>query len=567
MECVRCRLLLMISLLAVVTVIGPGRQLKAADLVRTILLSGMPATGLKSGVTISSSGVPVINSSGETVFSTTVEGPSVDSDNDSVLYFSHRDSSLGVVAREGELADGLDGARWGRLSGVFSFYYGGSALNKSGQFAFAADLTGPNVDPTNDEVLMRASRDMSLTVLAREGDPVPGLPPGTEFGDSFAAPSLNNRGEVATRFILRAASSGLVRSAVATVDGGRSFDIVSQSGAEAPGIEGAVHWRSFAGATSLTDSGRTGFFGYLDLQDHGVTLNSDVTLYVSESNRSPRLVVREGHPVSDLDAEVTFHRPHDLRLNDSGETAFSTYLDGPGVSRANDLALFRASPSGEHSLIAREGDSAPGFDGDVVITSPEHPVINQTGAIAFSSRVWGPNIDYTNDDAVFIEEDGSVQLIVKEGDLIHEGSPSFYFGFPKPTSDSAVLNAEGQLAFSGFVKPSPRSGTYYESILAHDKNGELRIVARVGGLLNVSDNPMQPDMREIEDLSFTVDSGNQDGRSTGFNDAGQLAFSAAFTDGTTGVFVSSAPTVPEPAALSIVAALGLSVPLVRVRSR
>jgi len=40
--------------------------------------------------------------------------------------------------------------------------------------------------------------------------------------------------------------------------------------------------------------------------------------------------------------------------------------------------------------------------------------------------------------------------------------------------------------------------------------------------------------------------GNQDGLASAFNEYGQLAFSAVFTDGSRGVFVTNAVAVPEP---------------------
>lgn len=39
-------------------------------------------------------------------------------------------------------------------------------------------------------------------------------------------------------------------------------------------------------------------------------------------------------------------------------------------------------------------------------------------------------------------------------------------------------------------------------------------------------------------MGFVGGSGNQDGRSSGFNDLGQLVFSAIFSDGSSGIFVS-----------------------------
>jgi hypothetical protein len=54
------------------------------------------------------------------------------------------------------------------------------------------------------------------------------------------------------------------------------------------------------------------------------------------------------------------------------------------------------------------------------------------------------------------------------------------------------------------------------------------------------------DHRQIASLSFVSESGGEDGRGRGLNDFGQVVFHATFTDGSSGIFVSNALTVPEP---------------------
>ena len=49
---------------------------------------------------------------------------------------------------------------------------------------------------------------------------------------------------------------------------------------------------------------------------------------------------------------------------------------------------------------------------------------------------------------------------------------------------------------------------------------------------------------------------NSGDRSSGFNNLGQLAFRAYFTDGTGGIFVSNRVAIPEPSTLAL-AALGV----------
>lgn len=76
------------------------------------------------------------------------------------------------------------------------------------------------------------------------------------------------------------------------------------------------------------------------------------------------------------------------------------------------------------------------------------------------------------------------------------------------------------------------------------------------------------ELRTISDLKFgffPLSSGNEDGRRSGFNDRGQLAFLAKFTDGTSGVFVADLGVVPEPASAVLLMAAAMYVLLFRFR--
>ena len=54
------------------------------------------------------------------------------------------------------------------------------------------------------------------------------------------------------------------------------------------------------------------------------------------------------------------------------------------------------------------------------------------------------------------------------------------------------------------------------------------------------------DFRTVNSLGFTANTGNGDGRPSGFNDLGQLGFFASFTDGSQGIFVSNLVAIPDP---------------------
>ena len=72
-------------------------------------------------------------------------------------------------------------------------------------------------------------------------------------------------------------------------------------------------------------------------------------------------------------------------------------------------------------------------------------------------------------------------------------------------------------------------------------------IARTGELFDVNDDPLVDDLREITSLGFFANIGDGNGGASPFNDRGQVAFQAAFIDGTSGVFISNlVATLPEP---------------------
>jgi hypothetical protein len=109
------------------------------------------------------------------------------------------------------------------------------------------------------------------------------------------------------------------------------------------------------------------------------------------------------------------------------------------------------------------------------------------------------------------------------------------------------LNGAGQIAFAAkLTHPGVNLRNDY-GIWAESIDGELTLIVRTGELLEVAPG----DFRTIDRFQFIGSSGNQDGRNSLFNERGQLAFGATFTDGTSGIFVSNAVAIPEPAALGL----------------
>jgi hypothetical protein len=118
--------------------------------------------------------------------------------------------------------------------------------------------------------------------------------------------------------------------------------------------------------------------------------------------------------------------------------------------------------------------------------------------------------------------------------------------------DSLSINDRGQVAFLGGLQVGVGGVTEDDDlgIWAEDIAGVLQLVIRTGSELEVAPN----DFRLLTGLELL---GASTKVGSGFNDFGQLAFIAKFSDGSSGIFISNHVAVPEPATLllAMVAAL------------
>jgi hypothetical protein len=101
---------------------------------------------------------------------------------------------------------------------------------------------------------------------------------------------------------------------------------------------------------------------------------------------------------------------------------------------------------------------------------------------------------------------------------------------------SPTINANGQIAFISELRGTGVTTANNTALFAQDADGTLQLIAREGNSIDVNDGP-GVDLRTVAQLGFWSDGGGEDGQRTGLNDAGQLVFSAFFTDSTAGVFV------------------------------
>ncbi len=236
------------------------------------------------------------------------------------------------------------------------------------------------------------------------------------------------------------------------------------------------------------------------------------------------------------------------------------------MDRTNDSGIWSEGGGSGLVLVARSGNEAPGTPEGVYFhfISGATPALNNAGQTAFSGGLTGTRVDGSNDRGLWSEGGGSgLALVTRSGNQAPGTPEGVHFRF---FSGATALNNAGQTAFKGSLTGTEVDGLNDFGIWAENLQGVLTLIARTGDLLNVDDG-LGTDFRTISSLSFVGGTGNGDGRSSAFNDMGQLAFRADFTDGSSGMFVSNLVAVPEPTALLLAVAGLLNMSATRRRQQ
>ncbi|MEM6853104.1 MAG: choice-of-anchor tandem repeat NxxGxxAF-containing protein [Planctomycetota bacterium] len=381
------------------------------------------------------------------------------------------------IALTGQQAPGAE-------DGVVYAELGAATLNRAGDVAFRATLTGPaDADPRLAVFGPPSGNGSGLTLLAREGDPVPGAADGSVFG-RFQS-ELNNPvlldsfGQVAFYSRLRNASgaddpttgpNAILRSRLDT-----GLMPAVRPGDEVPGVGGGLIFDSFLGFLTLNDSGLLQYVARVN--GPGVLQENDQVVLRHPLNGVGEIVVREDGPVPGSDGTArlgggamdsnTFGFP---RINATGDIVIETRLRDGGDSSidfTNDSVILgpTAGPGSELGVLFREGDPVPGVPGAAFnrLFLPSLYANSDLVLLEQMRSLPGVATDETLDEAIFRVMAGnpnSIELLVREGedapdiggDVVLGGE---LFEFSGTALGDVVSNAAGDLAFrSALSSPS-----------------------------------------------------------------------------------------------------------------
>ena len=239
---------------------------------------------------------------------------------------------------------------------------------------------------------------------------------------SFEAPLLNTAGQVAFQGSLIGSGVNASNNIGIWSDG----SLIARTGFAAPGAGSGASFASFSGL-QLNAAGQVAYEG--KLVGSSVTAANDTGIW-----RNNALLVRTGHAAPGAGAGVTFSDLLGYQLNAAGQVAFKGVLTGPGVSESNSAGIWRGS-----TLIARQGDDAPGPGFVVSFKSIGTPVVNAAGQVAFQSSLTGPSVTFFNSRGIWRDS----TLIARRGNR----APGTDSGVGFMSFTAQQLNDAGQVAF------------------------------------------------------------------------------------------------------------------------
>ena len=506
---------------------------------RTVAVSGQIAPISSGDVTFVRFDVPAIDGNGGTAFLADLAGDGARGPHDTGV-FSETQGKLDVIARHGEQAFGLaEGVLLDRFS-LFNY-------SATGNTTFHATLSGGEVADGNDTSLWVESQT-GLALLARAGDAIPGADSATEYAAFFTRPAINDTGQVVFFPELRESPTSLLTSGLVAPSASGPLTLVAKAGDLAPGTDGNAVFleqgfeNPFSSRTVVDSTGGTILLGFVDGEN--VTEATNAGLWVRGDDGDLQLLVRNGDHAPGTSPARNFLSFAQLpRINAVGEVAFTAFLTREDDSdELFNVGIWRGSTD-DLELVARTNDSAPIYDPGIRFGDLSLPNINDRGDVSFQAVLAGDSVTSLSELSLWSKPfgaDGEIRLVARAGDH----APGTALDVEFRAFSTHVLNAAGHLAFMAVVggpDVSTPNGNI-SGIWAEDVTGNLMLIARDGDTLEVAPG----DVRTITSLAFQANTGNSDGQPSGFNDNGMVAFRARFADGSSGVFVSSIATLPEP---------------------
>jgi len=372
-----------------------------------------------------------------------------------------------------------------------------------------------------------------------------------EICGCYSSPAINNNGVVAFE--------STIKGTVSLPYYGGDVIFIGSGGAITP--ISPLYIASYGGESGLAGE----YLGSFDINDRNTVVFWEIT-GSPRQGYPPQEIFTVNNGVSTVIAETADHLGifGDIAINNNDTVPFISFYKYNDGTNGYSYGLF-TSNSGTRTLI---GDGRSPFREDLYTFSQIKFAINNQDTVVFTA-----DLD-TGDSGIFTSNGNTLTTITKTS-----GPYSFYkFGTPAINDEGAVafkapLDAGGYGVFtsdSGVITTvadtqGPFSG--FENIALNNEGTVAFTASLKGGGEGIftGADPISDKVIALGDQLFGSTVSSLSFSYKGFNNAGQIAFAAGFTDGTTGIFradpeLKPAKSVPEPASvlgLLAVGALGI----------
>lgn len=291
------------------------------------------------------------------------------------------------------------------------------------------------------------------------------------------------------------------------------FRTVALTGQVAPDTESGVTFSSFGNFVSsdfeplINDSGQVSITSHLQC----LCLATGNSGIFSEHSGSLRLAARYDSPapgdpglvLGPFESTAGYHQP---AFNDLGQVAFVAQRLGT-TAGSNNYGMW-SEGSGSLNLVTRLGNSAPGAGSGATFTSLNTPLLNNLGQVAFTANT---ATSTTTGYGLWSQGGGVLHAVA----LANGAAPGMASGVKFQSISSVEFNSAGQTAFFSTLT-GPGISPLEPRAIWSEGGGSLHVVAQ--------DNTQAPGLASGTKFDEV--------RGFGFNDAGQLAFTALLHDST-----------------------------------
>lgn len=376
---------------------------------------------------------------GDLVIRATMTGSSVNQDTDAGIWTGLA-GSLVLQAQKGMVAPGTaGGVVFGVPGNPSANPFLAPSINSSGRVVFSASVLGNGVDGTNDRGVW-SDASGSLELVARKGDPAPGLGANAVLGN-FGDVQIDDAGGAAFVSFLAGSAVDATNNQVVWGSPAGVLTAFGRKGSPAPLIGGEL-FGDTVGPVTINRLGRLSFVSMLS--GISVTDNNRFSIWTNVSGPL-NLLARAGQAAPGTGPGVVFLTLNSQSINAAGEIVFDAFLRPGigGVDASNDYGAWSTGLGGLHKVY-REGDPAPGT-GPGVFFDIGITFIGNSGRAVIAAALKGA-VDASNDFGIWQEDGaGGLNLIAREGEEF-EALP----GVMKTLSLilNTAVNANDQIAFT-----------------------------------------------------------------------------------------------------------------------